>query len=294
MKLLKGIYPPIATPFKNDKISLGDLKANLSKYNKFNLSGYVVGGSNGETVFLTSYEKISLIRKVREHIPDEKQVIAGTGLESIKGTIELTNLAADNGADFALIITPHFFKNEMTHQAFINYYTSVADRIKIPLVIYNVTKFTGVNINADTIAELAEHQNIIGVKNSTTNVEELKQTIKAVPKDFTILAGTGSVLLPALAEGAKGGVLALANVAPKECIQIYNYFKENKFKEAQKIQEKLIPVNKVITATFGVAGLKAAMDMVGYYGGHPRMPLETLSKEAIKELKKILNNAALL
>jgi 4-hydroxy-2-oxoglutarate aldolase len=294
MKLLKGIYPPLTTPFKNDEISFTDLEANLLKYNKFDLSGYVVGGSNGETVFLTTDEKIRLISKVREHASEEKQVIAGTGLESIKGTVELTNLAADEGADFALIITPHFFKNGMTHQAFINYYTAVAEGSKIPVIIYNVTKFTGLNINAETIAELAEHPNIVGIKNSTTNVDELKQTIKYVPKDFTVLAGTGSVLLPALMEGAKGGVLALANIAPNECIQIYNYFNENKLEEAEELQEKLIPVNKAITATYGVAGLKAAMDMLGYYGGPPRKPLESLPENSIAELRNVLNKASFL
>ena len=293
MKSLKGIYPPLTTSFKNDEISFTDLKDNLAQYNKFDLSGFVVGGSNGETVFLTNDEKVKLISKVREHVPKEKQVIAGTGLESIKGTIELTNIAADEGADFALIITPHFFKNGMTHRAFINYYTAVADESIIPVIIYNVTKFTGVNINVDTIAELSEHPNIAGIKNSTTDLEELKQTIKSVPENFTVLAGTGSVLLPALTEGAKGGVLALANIAPNECIQIYNYFKENKLEEAEELQEKLIPVNKAITAIYGVAGLKAAMDMLGYYGGPPRKPLEALNEESITQLRRILSKTNL-
>lgn len=292
--LLKGIYPPLTTPFRNDEISFENLETNLQKYNKFELSGYVVGGSNGETVFLTEKERINLFAAVREHVSSEKQVIAGTGLESIKATIELTNEAAKIGADFALIITPHFFKNGMTNKAFINYYTAVADESNIPIIIYNVTKFTGVNILTDTVAQLAEHPNITGIKNSTTNVEDLAETIKAVPKDFTVLAGTGSVLLPALAEGAKGGVLALANITPGECIKIYNYFKVKKLKEAKEIQEELIPVNKAITATFGVAGLKAAMDMLGYYGGPPRKPLESLDEVSISELKNILIKAGLL
>ena len=294
MKSLKAIYPAIITPFKNDKITYQKLNSNINRYNKFNLSGYVVGGSNGEAVFLTNNEKLDLFRKVREHASTDKQLIAGTGLESIKGTIELTNLAAIEGADFALIITPHFFKNEMNHQAFIDYYTKVADSAKIPVIIYNVTKFTGVNISFKTLAQLSEHPNIIGIKNSTTNLAELKQTIKNVPKDFAVLAGTGSVLLPALIEGAKGGVLALANVAPAECISIYKLYNEGKLSEAEKLQSTLIPVNQAITSTYGVAGLKAAMDMAGYYGGKPRLPLEGLDENKNNILKQILTNASLI
>jgi 4-hydroxy-2-oxoglutarate aldolase len=294
MKSLKAIYPPLTTPFKNDEISYQDLKSNIKSYNQFNLSGYVVGGSNGEAVFLTADEKLKLISTVREHASAEKQIIAGTGLESIKGTIELTNLAADEGADFALVITPHFFKNEMTHKAFVDYYTKVADAVKIPLIIYNVSKFTGVNIHFKTIAKLSKHQNIVGIKDSTTSVDQLRQTIKNVGKDFVVLAGTGSVLLPALIEGVKGGVLALANVAPAECISIFDLFNDKKLTEAENLQSTLIPVNQAITSTYGAAGLKAAMDMVGYYGGKPRLPLETLNEFKKMELKKILTKATLI
>ncbi|MBT8378464.1 MAG: dihydrodipicolinate synthase family protein [Ignavibacteria bacterium] len=294
MKLLKAIYPPLITPFRNEEISYEDLKSNLTKYNKFELSGYIVGGSNGETVFLTKDEKLKLIGSVREHTSSNKQIIAGTGLESIKSTIELTNTAAEVGADFALIVTPHFFQNEMTHNAFINYYTAVADKIKIPLIIYNVTKFTGVNISADTIAKLAEHPNIVGIKNSNNNVDELKQIINTVSNDFCVMAGTGSVIYPALRAGAKGGVLALANVAPAECLEIYNLFNIGKLKEAEQLQSILIPVNKAITATYGVAGLKAAMDLVGFVGGNPRMPLEPLNENQKNDLKKTLTKASLI
>ncbi len=294
MKLLKGIYPPLTTPFRNDKLSYNDLKSNLIEYNKFDLAGYVVGGSNGEAVFLTKDEKIKLFSSVREHAASDKQVIAGTGSESIKETIELTNLAASVGADFALIITPHFFKNEMTHNAFVNYYRAIADNIKIPLIVYNVTKFTGVYIHPETIAELSNHSNIVGLKNSSTKVEDLKKTIELVNSDFAVLAGTGSVLFPALAAGAKGGILALANIAPQECINIFKYFNGNKPKEAEKIQRKLIELNQAITARYGVAGLKFALDCLGLYGGNPRIPLNPLSEEAKRDLISILKNASLL
>jgi 4-hydroxy-2-oxoglutarate aldolase len=290
---LKAIYPPLTTPFFNDEISFENLISNLEKYNNFEFRGYVVCGSNGETVFLTTDEKLILIETVREHVPADKEIIAGTGLESIRSTIELTNNAADCGADFALIVTPHFFKDILNHKAFIDYYTAVADQVKIPIMIYNVTKFTGVNIMADTVAKLAEHPNITGIKNSNSSIEEIKKTTESVPENFSVLAGTGSVLFAALESGAKGGVLALANVAPAECLNIYDMFKNGKLDEAEKLQSKLIPLNRAITFTYGVAGLKAAMDMVGFFGGAPRKPLQALNESQRNELKKIIVDASL-
>ena len=291
---LKGIFPPLTTPFQNDEIALNKLAENIQKYNESDLSGYVVFGSNGESVFLTSEEKLILISSVKEHANENKKIIAGTGLESIKDTIFLTNNAAKIGADFALIITPSFYKSVMNHNAFISYYTAVADSVSIPVIIYNVTKFTNVNIASETIAELAQHPNIIGIKDSTENIAQVSETIHNTPNDFTVLVGTGSVLLPGLNAGANGGILALSNIAPNECLQIYNLFAEGKLEEAKEIQNRLLPVNKAITAKYGVAGLKAAMDTIGYYGGYPRKPLQELTQNDIEDLKTILERANLL
>ncbi|MEJ2494089.1 MAG: dihydrodipicolinate synthase family protein [Ignavibacteriaceae bacterium] len=163
-------------------------------------------------------------------------------LESIKDTIFLTNNAAKMGADFALIITPSFYKSGMNHDAFITYYTTIADSISIPLIIYNVTKFTNVNIAVETITELAQHPNIIGIKDSTENIAQISETINNTPDDFIVFVGTGSVLLPGLNAGANGGVLALANIAPNECYRIYNLFAEGKLEEAKEIQYRLLSV----------------------------------------------------
>ena len=235
-----------------------------------------------------------MISTVREYVNTEKTIIAGTGVESIKDTISLSNDAAKNGADFALIITPSFYKSAMNHKAFMDYYTIVADSVSIPVIIYNVTKFTNVNIAVETLAKLAEHQNIVGVKNSTENIAQLAETNYCTPNDFFILAGTGSVLLAALNSGAVGGVLALANVAPDECIAIYELFNQGKVEEAQNVQNRMLAVNKAITATYGVAGLKSAMGLLGYFGGLPRKPLQPLASKHIIDLKRILTTAGLL
>ena len=294
MHKLKGIIPPITSPFIDDEITFDKLKSNIKKLNEMNLAGYVVLGSNGESIFLTREEKIRIIAYVREHASQNKVVIAGTGTDSIKETTSLTNDAVRNGADYALIITPSFFKSDMEHSTFINYYLAVADSVKIPVIIYNVPKFTNVNINPDTVAELSEHNNIVGIKNSSENTELTAKFISGTPDDFHTFVGTGSVLLQGLKDGADGGILALANIAPTECISIRELFDLRKLEEAEALQKRMIPVNKAITATFGVAGLKAAMDMIGLYGGNPRLPLNPLDEKAKQELKSILIEASLI
>ena len=291
--MLKGIYTPLTTPFVRDVVAYNKLIENLKKYNQKALAGYVVLGSNGESVYLTKEEKLKLIGTVREH-SNNKVLIAGTGLESIKETIDLTKEASKNGADYALIVTPSFYKAGMNHRAFLDYYTTVADSVSIPLIIYNVTKFTNVNIDIETIAKLSEHPNIAGIKNSSENIAEINATIYNTPNDFNVLVGTGSVLLYGLISGAVGGILALANIAPSECVKIFNLFNEGKLNEAEKIQSRMNAVNKAITATYGIAGLKASMGLLGYFGGQPRKPLQPLTSAKMKKLKPILLKAKLL
>jgi len=289
--MIKGIFPPVTTPFINDEISYTKLVENLEKWNETELAGYVVLGSNGESVYLTREEKIQLIETVRKNTPKSKKLIAGTGLDSIKETISLTNEAADSGADFALILTPSFFKSGMKHDAFLRYFVEIAEKSSIPIIIYNVPKFTGVNIEADTVAKLAEHPNIIGMKNSSENVAHLAEVIHKTPKKFSNIVGTASVLFPGLCVGAKAGILALANCAPNECVKILKLYNDNKITEAAHLQKKLIDLNKAVTAKYGVAGLKAVMDLAGYFGGLPRSPLSGLKDEQIEDLKNILVNA---
>jgi len=294
MYRLKGIIPPITSPFIDGEIAFEKLKSNIEKLNEMNLAGYVVLGSNGESVFLTREEKINMISYVREHASPNKAVISGTGTDSIKETITLTNDAAENGTDYALIITPSFFKSDMEHSTFINYYLTVADSVKIPVIIYNVPKFTNVNIHPSTVAELSVHKNIIGIKNSSVDVELTAKYISDTPDDFHTFVGTGSVLLQGLKDGADGGILALANIAPMVCISIQELFDLKKLEEAEALQKKMVPVNKAITTTYGVAGLKAAMDMIGLYGGYPRLPLNPLDEKTKQELKSILIEASLI
>ncbi|HKI77065.1 MAG TPA: dihydrodipicolinate synthase family protein [Ignavibacteriaceae bacterium] len=292
--MLKGIFPPITTPFINDEIAFDKLSENLEKWNKTELSGYVVMGSNGESAFLTRDEKLRLIEEVKKNSSKDKLVIAGTGSDSIKETIVLTNLAANNGADYALILTPSFFKEKMNNISFEKYYTSIADNVDIPVIIYNVPKYTGVNIESPAVAKLADHKNIAGLKSSSENVAHLAEIIYNAGNNFETLVGTASVLYPGLCVGAVGGVLALANIAPDECVKIQKIYESGKKEEALELQCRMIPVNKAVTGKYGVAGLKAALDLRGYFGGEPRSPLNKISEKDLEDLETILSEADLI
>ncbi|MFA7420698.1 MAG: dihydrodipicolinate synthase family protein [Melioribacteraceae bacterium] len=294
MKELKGIMPPIATPFVDGEIAVDKLADNLAKWNKTELSGYVVMGSNGESVLLTRDEKLKLVEVVKKNIPEEKLLIAGTGSDSIKDTITLTNDSAGLGADYALILTPSFYKSEMKPAAYIKYFFEVADKTKIPVIIYNVPKFTGVDIEAETVAKLAMHPNIAGIKNSAENLRQTAELVSMCGDKFSVIIGTGSVLYNSLTVGAVGGILALANIAPNECVKIMKLVAEGNHSEALKLQQKMLSVNKAITARYGVAGLKASLDMLGYFGGEPRSPLSSLQESDKENLKNILADAGLL
>lgn len=285
---LEGIFPPLTTPFENNEIALTKFGDNIRKLNSTDLSGYVVLGSNGESCFLTREEKLSLIKEVKKQSSENKIIIAGTGLDSIKDTISLTNDAAKEGADAALIITPSFFKGRMNHKALVEYFSKVADCVSIPVIIYNVPKFTNVNIEPRTVKELSKHKNIIGIKSSSTDIAHFAEILNSVSSDFNVIAGTASILYAGLCLGSSGGILAAANILPNECVDVYNYFKDGKQKKALETQNKLLAVNKAITATFGVAGLKKAMDWLGYFGGLPRSPLQKLSENEENKLRQIL------
>ena len=289
---LSGILPPLTTPFTDDELDISKLLRNIRKYERRELAGYVLFGSNGENAFLTREEKIQIISSIREQT--KKILIAGIGSDSIKETISLANESAEKGVDYALIITPSFFKSEMKHHTFLNYYNKVAESVMIPVIIYNVPKFTNVNMETETIIELAKHPNIAGLKDSTENTARISEIVANIPDSFKVIVGTASVLYPGLMAGADGGILALANIAPDECLQLYLHFIANKNKEALELQNRLIPVNKAVTTKFGVAGLKAAMDLLGYDGGNPRLPLEPLNEAQIIELKIILKQASLI
>jgi len=251
-------------------------------------------GSNGEYVYLSAEEKREFVAKVVEMTPDHMQVIAGTGCESTKETIELTRDCADFGARAALVVSPHYYGGRMNEAAVLAYFTAVADHSPIPILLYNVPKFTHINMTCGLVAQLSRHPNIAGIKDSTGNVIQLGEYANHVAAGFNLLVGTAGALFGALALGCVGGVLALANVAPQNCVKIYEFVKQGDYEAAKQLQLKMIPLNQAVTATYGVPGLKTAMDMLGYFGGDPPPPLLPSSEKEKSEIREILIKAGLL
>ena len=291
---LNGIFPPIPTPFAGDDIAYEKLAINIKKWSRTGLKGLVVMGSNGEYVHLTADEKRKLVERAVEMTPDHMLVIAGTGCESTKETIELTRDCAERGAHAALVVTPHYYSGRINEAALMAFFTTVADQSPIPIILYNVPKFTHVNLTVNLVAQLSGHPNIIGIKDSTGNVIQLGDFANNVDPDFNLLVGTAGALFGGLTLGCAGGVLALANVAPEICVRIYEAVKAGNYEAAKQLQLKMIPVNQAVTATYGVPGLKAAMDMLGYFGGDPRPPLMPSSEKEKSEIRRILTQAELL
>ncbi|OQY37374.1 MAG: hypothetical protein B6243_00745 [Anaerolineaceae bacterium 4572_5.2] len=286
---LHGVFPPIPTPFDVEgEVDLQKLAANLERWNQYDLSGYVVLGSNGEAGYLVEDEKMRVWETAREWIPPEKLLIAGTGCESTRQTIALTRQAARVGADAALLVTPHYYDGRMTPQSLIHHYQTVADEVPIPVIIYSVPKFTHVDMDAVTIALLSRHHNIIGIKDTGGNLAKMADTVRLAEADFQVLVGSASFLLAGLAVGAVGGVMALSSVAPEKCFEILRLFHAGDMAGAAKLQREVIPINTAITSQFGIAGLKFALDLLGYYGGPVRSPLLSLTEEEQQKLRGIL------
>jgi 4-hydroxy-2-oxoglutarate aldolase len=286
---LSGVMPPITTPFKDGQLALDKLRKNFRKWNETGLSGYLVLGSNGEAVYLGEKEKIKVVEVSRESIPKSKIMMVGTGMESTQETIRFTNQVAKMGAHSALVVTPSYFKGSMKPQILYEHFIAVAESSRIGILIYNVPQFTGINLEPELVAKLSEHPNIIGIKDSSGNIEQLSEIVHLSKKGFVAFVGSAPVFFPALCVGAVGGILAVANVAPQECVQIQNLFKKGKMDEARALQNELTPLAKAVTTKYGIGGLKITMDLSGYFGGNPRSPLKRPSKEVEEELKRLLH-----
>lgn len=292
---MAGIFPPIPTPFDAaEELDLKALEKNITHWNTTPISGYVILGSNGEMTYLSEAEKLKVFETARKAIAPGKLMMAGCGCESTHCSIQLAKQAAAIGADVALFISPGYYKSKMDNAALADYYTRLADASPIPVSVYNFPANTGVDMGADLIIKLAQHPNIAAVKESGGNVVKMGEIIKNTRPDFQVLAGSAGFLYPSLVLGAVGGVLALANIAPQQCCDIFNFAKAGKHEEARQLQLRMIAPNTAVTAGMGVAGLKAAMDMLGLIGGKPRSPMQPLSEEQKAKLKKILQDAGIL
>jgi 4-hydroxy-2-oxoglutarate aldolase len=292
---IEGVIPPMMTPFTEDQaVDYDKHIQNMEKWNQDKLAGYLVLGSNSEASYLSEAEKIKLIELTVKHAKKDRLILAGTGLESAVETIRLTNKAAELGAHGALLLTPFYYIGKMNDEALIKYFTYVADRTDIPVLIYNVPKFTHINVSVKVVRELSPHPNIVGMKDSTGNVPQLVSFLPVIAEGFNLMVGTVSSWFPALTLGIKGGIFALANLAPNECAEIKEAYDAGNLDAARETYMRVFPVNTAVTATYGVPGLKYASDLVGYQGGSVRSPLLPPKDEEKAAIRNILEKAALL
>ena len=275
---LKGIFPPVVTPFdRRGEVDDGCFRENLRKYVGVGLGGIVVTGSTGEAPYLTERERLRLVELAREIVRPPEILIVGTGLESTRETLRLSREAIARGADALLVVTPNYYKPKMDATALSAHYHALADGVRRPVLIYSIPQFTGVHIDAATIATLSRHPNIVGLKESSGNLAFVREVLCKVRPGFRVLVGSVQILLDSLKAGATGAVLGQATFAPELCVGVYEAFCQGRMKAARELQQRLLPLAQKISAPYGVAGVKAALDLSGYHGGVPRSPLVLLN-----------------
>jgi 4-hydroxy-2-oxoglutarate aldolase len=285
-KRFAGVFTPIVTPFTStDTVDEPALRSNVAQWMKTPLHGLVVLGSNGEAVQLDDAEADRVVSLVREGVPRHRTLIAGTGRESTRATIAATKRAAAAGVDAVLVRTPAFFKPQMTADVFIRHYTEVADASSVPVLLYNVTMFTGVSLPIDAIERLATHPNIVGMKESGNDIGTIAEYVARTPGDFTILGGSATMLLHSLVAGCDGAIVALAALLPDACVTLWTLVRESRLDEAQALQRKLMPIARSIGGVHGVPGLKAALDVMGYRAGLPRPPLRPVAPQVVEIIR---------
>jgi 4-hydroxy-2-oxoglutarate aldolase len=292
MEKIRGVIPPMLTPFKqNEDVDYDGFVSNIQKWNKDRLAGYLVIGSNSETVYLSEEEKLELVRLTAENAAPGRVVMAGSGLDSARETIKLTNKCAKAGAHCALVLTPFYYGGAMDSRALIRFFTEVADHSDIPILIYNVSKFTHVNIGADAVAELSRHKNIVGMKDSNGDVPQLATFLRAADPKFQVMTGTFSAWYPALTFGITATVSAMANCCPNEIAETQELFDAGKTAESFALYQRFFPVNAALTGTYGIPGLKYAADYCAYTGGRVRNPLADCGETQTEQLRAILDKA---
>ena len=289
-ELQSGIYPPLPTFFtSNDELDLPTLRQHILRIADSGIAGYVVMGTNGEAVHLSREERVRVIETTRATAGEQALLLAGCGEQSTRASIVLCRQAAQAGANFALILPPSYFKGRMDNKALLAHYRAIADSSPLPVVIYNMpASAAGLDLDAATICALAEHPNIVGVKDSAGNMAKLSQIAASTPARFRVFAGSAGYLLPALAVGAVGAVAALANIFPREVCHLQELFESGQMQEARVLQARLAPSNTAVTTGYSVPGLKAALNILFDYGGSPRSPLQPLTEQERGKLTAIL------
>jgi 4-hydroxy-2-oxoglutarate aldolase len=289
MKKLQGVIAPLVTNFyaETGEIDLASFAANIRAHLAAGLHGVLVGGSTGEAALLDFDERSALIDCAREVTPKEKWLLVGTGAESTRTCLKQTREAAKRGADAVLVVAPHYYANAMTGPALMQHYWRVAEESPVPVILYNIPKYMHFSLAPQLVAELAAHENVIGMKDSSGNKELLASYMNSASDKFGVFVGNAQIFHHALMSGARGGILAASMFAPSIALEIYNSHVKGDHVAAEAAQARLTPLGAKIVGELGVPGVKTAMDRVGLAGGplrSPLMPLDEDGQAAVEEL----------
>lgn len=295
---LRGIHIPFPTPFDaGGELDLRAVAANVGRWNQTGVSGYVALGSTGERVHLDERERLAVVEAAREAVPPESAFVVGVGEQGTRATIADARRMAGAGADALLVLTPHFYRGAMNADALSAHFAAVADASPVPVILYNIPQNTGVTLAPDVVTRLAAHENICGIKDSSGDVLALTETLRLTIEradDFVVMTGHGGALYASLCAGAPGAILAVAAVAPELCVALYEACRAGEYERARALQRRLAPLAAAVTTRFGIGGLKAALELLGYAGGTVRAPLRAPDEGARSELARLLAEAEVL
>jgi 4-hydroxy-2-oxoglutarate aldolase len=289
---LRAVFPPMPTPFKDGEVDRAAIEGNVRRWMAAGLGGIVALGTNGEAPLLDDDESDTVVAAARRDVPANRTLIAGVGRESTRATIVAARRAAAAGADAVLVRTPSFYRAHVSVAALTAHYRAIADASPVPVLLYNYAAFTGVNMTPETIAGLAGHPNIVGLKETSTDGAQFVELAAAVPDGFSVLAGSAPGAYTAFCAGAAGAILAVACIRPSLCLRLRALVLEGRHADALAIQQRLTPLARAVTTGFGIAGLKAAMDLSELTGGDPRPPLAPLAADALHKIRTLLNDTA--
>lgn len=291
-KSLHGIIAPISTPFIDGEVAYDQLKHNVRRYAETKLSGLFVLGSNGENLALDDMEKVKVFETIIESRSPEQTVIAGTSFESTQLAIRFARVLVEKGADYISVLTPSYYKKALSDEAQIGHFQKIADTITVPIVIYNVPGHTGVTLSHKVVESLSQHPNIAAMKDGAPGM--FPHYLQYASDNFSIISGTIDSLIPAMMIGAVGGVVSLANPFPEVCCRLYELYMNGEITQAKELYRRLLRLNRSIAGTYAVAGVKAAMELNGFFGGDPRMPLLPLNPAQRKNLSLVVEESGIL
>jgi 4-hydroxy-2-oxoglutarate aldolase len=288
MRTLEGVLAPVITTFRPDgELDARAFERNVASHLSAGVHGIVVTGSTGEAALLDERERVALVEAARGVTPPDRWLIAGTGAESTRNCILQTRAAAERGADAVLVVAPHYYGSAMTPAALLAHYHAVADASPVPVILYTIPKYMHFATPAEVVAELAQHGNIIGIKDSSGSAELLEGYLGAASADFAVLTGNGGLFRHSLSRGARGGILAVALFAPALAMAVWHEASGGGA-SAEGAQGAMAPLARRIVGELGVPGVKAALDAVGLQGGPVRLPLLPLEAAQVAEVGELL------